>query len=155
MRFLFSLGYFGSWVITAALLLFIPTALLWEMANVSALTGIDDDLTLLSVPLGAVLGAWAAVRSHRASAIHRVFLIVGVCFTLTGLSMAGWFIRRSEQAGGTGPFAGMGELAGAGMSIGIAALGVTMIGIWAFARLAKFGNVDERSDKPTVPFGRG
>ena len=62
MRRLFSVGYFGSWLVAAALLSYALTALLWGIADVSTLTGVDDDVALLALPTGAVLGAWGAVR---------------------------------------------------------------------------------------------
>jgi hypothetical protein len=142
MRGLCSAGYFGSWLITAALLLFIPIVLVWEMANVSYLTGVDDDVTLLALPMGAALGVWAAVRTRRAAVIHRVFCVVGILCTLMGTLMANGFLQRSERATGSGPFAGLGELVGVGMSIGIAALGACMFGIWAFAKLERVEAVD-------------
>jgi hypothetical protein len=143
MRLVFATGYFGSWTITAALLLFAPIALLWGMVNVSQLTGIDDDVTLLALPIGGALGAWAAVRTRRAAAIHRALSILGVCLTVTGMALAVWSMQRSQRASGTGPFAGFGELVVAGASIGIAALGVCMFGIWAFARLAGLHDLGE------------
>jgi len=148
MRLALSAGYFGSWIITAALLLFAPIALLWGMANVSQLTGIDDDVTLLTLPMGGALGAWAAVRTRRAVAIHRVFCILGVCLAVSGIALTGWLIQRSQQASGLGPFAGFGELVVAGTSIGIAALGACMFGIWAFAKLAGLHEVGELRIEP-------
>jgi hypothetical protein len=148
MRLAFSAAYFGSWIITTALLLFAPIALLWGMANVSQLTGVDDDVTLLALPMGAALGAWAAVRTRRAAAIHGVFSILGVCFTVSGIALAYWSMQRSQQASGSGPFAGFGELVVAGTSIGIAALGVCMFGIWAFARLAGLHDSGESRIEP-------
>jgi hypothetical protein len=138
MRWLFSIGYFGSWLIAAALLLFVPIAMLWGIADVSRLTEIDDDLTLLALPMGAVLGAWGAVRTRHATVLHRVFSICGLLIAALGTFMAIGFLRMSEQATGSGPFAGMGEVVAAGMSIVIAAFGACMFGIWAFAKLAKF-----------------
>jgi hypothetical protein len=52
--------------------------------------------------------------------------------------MASWFLRASERATGSGPFAGLGELVGVGMSLAVVAVGACMFGIWAFARLAQF-----------------
>lgn len=141
MQRVFSVGYFGSWLITSALLVFVPIALLWEMANVSSLTGVDDDITLLALPIGAVLGVWAAVRTRLAHAIHRAFFIAGVFCMLMGILMASWLLQRSERATGSGPFAGLGELVGVGLSLGVVAIGVCMFGIWAFAKLAQFGDV--------------
>lgn len=137
MRWLFSIGYFCSWLFAAALLLFISTLMLWEMANVSQRTGIDDDLTLLALPIGAVLGVWGAARTRHASVLHRVFSICGLSITAIGAFMAIRFVQMSQQAIGSGPFAGIGEFVAAGISIGFAALGVCMFGIWAFARLAR------------------
>jgi uncharacterized membrane protein len=141
MRLALSAGYFGSWIITAALLSFAPIALLWEMANVSDLSGIDDDVTLLALPIGGALGAWAAVRTRCAVAIHRVLSILGVCLIVSGIALAAWFTQRSQQT--SGPFAGFGELVVAGTSIGIAVLGACMFGIWAFARLAGLHDAGE------------
>jgi hypothetical protein len=138
MRWLFSIGYFGSWLIAAALLLFVPLAMLWEIAGVSRVTGIDDDVTLLALPMGAVLGVWGAVRARHATVLHRVFSICGVLIAASGTLMAIGFLQSSERAIGSGPFAGMGELLAAGISIVIAAFGACMFAIWAFARLAKF-----------------
>lgn len=138
MRWVFSIGYFGSWLIAAALLFFVSIVMLWEIANVSHVTGIDDDLTLLALPAGAVLGAWGAVRTRYASVLHRVFSICGLLIAALGTFMAIGFLQTSEQATGSGPLAGMGELVAAGMSIVIAAFGACMFGIWAFAKLAKF-----------------
>lgn len=138
MRWLFSMGYFGSWLIAAALLFFVLIAMPWEIADVSRVTGIDDDVTLLALPMGAVLGVWGAVRARHASVLHRVFSICGVLIAASGTLMAIGFLQSSERAIGSGPFAGMGELVAAGMSIVIAAFGACMFGIWAFAKLAKF-----------------
>jgi hypothetical protein len=149
MRRLFSAGYFGSWLIMAALVLFVPIGLLWEMANVSHLTGVDDDVTLLALPMGAALGAWAAVRTRRAAEVHRVFSVFGILCMLMGTLMANWFLQRSERATGLGPFAGFGELIGVGMSIGIVAIGACIFGIWAFAKLARFGDADEHHNEHT------
>jgi len=148
MRLAFSAGYFGSWIITAALLVFAPIALLWGMANVSQLTGIDDDVTLLALPMGGALGAWAAVRTRRAVAIHRVFSILGACLTMSGIALAAWLMQRSQQATGSGPFAGFGELVVAGTLIVIAALGACMFGIWAFAKLAGLHDLSEPRIEP-------
>lgn len=137
MRWLFSLGYFCCWLIAAALLFFVPVMVLWEMAEVSHRTGIDDDLTLLALPLGAALGAWGAVRARHASVLHVVFSICGLLIAAMGTFMAIWFLQISEQAKGSGPFAGIGEVFAAGMSIVAAAFGACMFGIWAFARLAR------------------
>ena len=57
MRRVFLAGYVGSWLVTAALALSVPIGLLWETANLSHLTGVDDDVTLLALPIGAALGA--------------------------------------------------------------------------------------------------
>lgn len=141
MRRVFAIGYFGSWLITGALLVFVPTALLWEMASVSHLTGVDDDITLLALPMGAALGVWAAARTRLAQAVHRAFSIVGGLCTLMGTVMASWLLQRSERATGSGPFAGLGELVGVGMSLGVVAIGACMFGIWAFAKLAHFDDV--------------
>lgn len=138
MRWLFSLGYFGSWLIAAALLFFVLISLFWGIASVSDRIGIDDDVTLLALPIGAVLGVWGAFRARHASVLHRVFSLCGTLIAALGTLMAIRFLRSSEQATGSGPFAGMGELAAAGMSIVIAAFGACMFGIWAFARLARF-----------------
>jgi hypothetical protein len=142
MRLLFLAGYFGSWLIIAALLLFAPTALLWESSNASSLTGIDDDITLLALPIGGVFGVWAAVRSRPATVIHRIFCLLGVFFTALGLFMVSWFMQHSGQAVGSGPFAGLGELVAAAMSIALTALGACMFGIWAFAKLARVADVE-------------
>jgi len=138
MQRVFTVGYFGSWAITAALLMFVSIALLWEMGHISSLTGVDDDITLLAMPMGATLGVWAAFRTRLAHAIHRAFSIAGVVCTLMGTLMAGRFLQSSERASGSGPFAGLGELVGVGMSLGVVAIGACMFGIWAFARLAHF-----------------
>ncbi|OFW42515.1 MAG: hypothetical protein A3J29_07070 [Acidobacteria bacterium RIFCSPLOWO2_12_FULL_67_14b] len=71
--------------------------------------------------------------------LHRVFAILGVLIAASGILMALWFLQGSEQARGSGPFAGLGELVVAAMSIVIAAFGACLFGIWAFARLAGFG----------------
>ena len=73
MRRLFSVGYFGSWLVAAAMLSYALTALLWGIADVSTLTGVDDDVALLALPIGAVLGAWGAVRARYAAVLHRAF----------------------------------------------------------------------------------
>jgi hypothetical protein len=138
MRWLFSIGYFGSWLIAAALLLFLLVAMLWTIADASRVTGIDDDVTLLALPIGAFLGVWGAVRARHASGLHRVFSICGVLIAASGTLMAIWFVQSSERAIGTGPFAGIGEIVAAGISIAIAAFGACLFGIWAFAKLAKF-----------------
>jgi hypothetical protein len=148
-RHLFSVGYFGSWLITAALLFFIPIALFWEAASVSYHTGIDDDITLLALPLGAVFGVWAAVRTRFASVIHRAFCLMGISISLLGTSMLNWFMHRSAQVRGSGPFAGSGELVSAGISIGIIACGACMVCIWAFARLERFAGSDAHNIDPT------
>lgn len=148
MRLALSAGYFGSWIISAGLLLFAPIALLWGMANVSQLTGIDDDVTLLALPMGGALGAWAAVCTRRAVAIHRVFSILGVCLTVSGIALAAWFMRRSQQASGSGPFAGFGELVVAGTSIGIARtwrVYVWYLGICQVGRLARCSRASYRT----------
>ena len=136
MRRLFLAGYFGSWLVTAALVLSVPIGLLWETANLSHLTGVDDDVTLLALPIGAALGVWAAVRTRRAAVVHRVIAMFGILCMLMGTLMATWFVQSSERAAGSGPFAGLGELVGVAMGIGIVALGACMCGIWAFAKLA-------------------
>jgi hypothetical protein len=138
MRWLFSFGYFGAWLIAAALLCFVLISMLWGIADVSDLTGVDDDVTLLALPIGAALGAWGAFRARHASALHRVFSMCGVLIAALGTVIAIRFLRSSEQATGSGPFAGVGELAAAGMSIVIAAFGACLFGIWAFAKLARF-----------------
>ena len=137
MRWLFSVGYFGSWLIAAALLSYALTALLWGIADVSNLTGVDDDVALLALPIGAVLGAWGAVRARCASVLHRAFLICGILIAAVGTVMAIGFVQGSEQAAGSGPFAGIGELVSAGMSMVIVVFGACMCSIWAFATLAK------------------
>jgi hypothetical protein len=149
MRLLFSVGYFGSWFIAAALLSFVSIALLWETANVSYLIGFDDDITMLALPMGGVLGVWAAVRSRHAPVVHRVSCILSMFLTPVGVVMAYWFMQRSHQAKGSGPFAGLGELIGVALSIGIAAVGACMFGIWAFAKLARVADVDEHRIEPT------
>ena len=138
MRRLFSVGYFGSWLIAAALLSYALTALLWGIADVSTLTGVDDDVALLALPTGAVLGAWGAVRARCASVLHRAFFICGILIAAVGTVMAIRFAQSSGQAAGSGPFAGFGELVSAGMSIVIAVFGACLSSIWAFATLAKF-----------------
>jgi hypothetical protein len=139
MRRLYVIGYFGSWLVTAALLFFVLVAWLWEVGDVSRLTGIDDDVTLLALPMGAVLGAWQAVRTRQASALHRFLAICGASIATLATWMAMRFLRSSELAAGSGPLAGLGELMAAGMSIVLAVLGACMVGIWAFATLAKSG----------------
>lgn len=148
MRWLFSLAYFGCWLIAGALLFFVPALLLWEIAKVSHLTGIDDDVTLLALPMGALLGAWGAVRSRHAYVLQRVISIFGILISASGTFMAIGFVQSSERAAGSGPFAGIGELLEAGMSIVIAVYGACMFGIWAFARLARFGEVEEHQAGP-------
>ena len=138
MRWLFSIGYFGSWIIAAALLSYVLTVLLWGIANASKLTGIDDDVALLALPIGAVLGVWGAIRARYASVLHRVFSICGVLIAALGTLMAIRLVQSSEQAAGSGPFAGFGELVLAGMSIVIAVFGTCLFGIWVFAKLAKY-----------------
>ena len=158
MRWLFSVGYFGSWLVAAALLSYVLTALLWGIANASQLTGIDDDVVLLALPIGAVLGAWGAVRARYASVLHRAFLICGILIAAVGTVMAIRFVQGSEQAAGSGPFAGVGELVSAGMSIVIVGFGAGMLSIWVFATLAKFrkpvahdaGPAQPRPSKPDV-----
>ena len=137
-RWLFSVGYFGSWLIAAALLSYVLTALLWGIADMSKLTGLDDDVVLLALPIGAVLGGWGAVRARYASVLHRAFLICGIPIAAVGAVMAIRFVQSSERAAGSGPFAGLGELVSAGMSMVIVVFGACLVSIWAFATLAKF-----------------
>jgi hypothetical protein len=148
MRSLFSVGYFGSWLIAAALLSYVLTALLWGIANVSQLTGVDDDVALLALPIGAVLGVWGAVRGRYASVLHRAFFICGILIAAVGTVMAIRFFQSSGQAAGSGPFAGFGELVAAGMSIVIVVFGASMSSIWAFATLAKFRKPVEHDAGP-------
>lgn len=112
--------------------------MLWGIVDVSRLTGIDDDVTLLALPVGAILGAWGAVHARYASVLHRVFAICGILISAIGVWMAIWFVQRSEQVTGSGPFAGMGELVVAGMSLVIATFGACLVGVWAFAKAAGF-----------------
>ena len=137
MRGICVVGYFGSWLVTAALLCFVLVAWLWGVADVSRLTGIDDDMTLLALPMGAGLGAWQAVRTRQAAALHRVLAVCGASIAALASWMAVRLLRSSDLAAGSGPFAGLGELIAAGMSVALAVLGACMVGIWAFATLAK------------------
>lgn len=138
MRRLFSIGYFACWVVAGALLVYVSGVLLWGSLGESLRAGIDDDVTLLALPLGAVLGGWAAARARRAFLLHRALGVCGVLIAVAGAVKAAGFFQASGQASGTGPFSGLGELFAAGLSAGAAVFGLCLFGIWACARLARF-----------------
>jgi hypothetical protein len=138
MRRLFSIGYFACWMAAAALLGYVLGVILWNIAGVSDRPGLDN-LTLLGLPVGALLGVWAAARTRRAFLLHGVLGVGGALIAAWGAVKAAGFLEASEQATGVfGLFSGLPELFAAGLSIVAAVFGACLFGIWMFARLARF-----------------
>jgi hypothetical protein len=147
MRRAFAVGYFVSWIVAMAGISFAAVAMLWSMAGLSARTGIDDDLTLLALPLGAVLGAWIGARARHVRLIHRILGVLGIGVAVTAGVAANWFLQSSALAQGAGPAAGLGELFAVALSACIILTGACMVGIWVFATLGRFADSGSRTGK--------
>ena len=131
-------GYFLSWMAATALLAYVPLALVWEGARRTLRHGIDDGVAALALPVGAALGAWAAARIRPGRKGRLTFLTIGVALILTGAWLTWASLDASDRAKGSGPFAGLGELAFAGMTIVLGIFGACVFGIGMFGTLARF-----------------
>ena len=131
-------GYFACWITTAALTAFLLATLLWESvaADSSLLRGVDDDFALLALPLGALLGVWAARRTRRARRFQLACLPVGVALVGLGLYQAREAFVRADGLTGTGPFAGLGEYIDGLLFWAVAVIGVLVAGMGACGAIA-------------------
>ena len=108
---------------------------LWEAADLTRHTAIDDDVVLLFIPLGAALGATVAGWTRRMRLVHLSVTVVGLVLGLCGAIAAVVFYRQSEALTGTGAFAGLGEFIIALFLALLATIGVALVLAGLFGRL--------------------
>lgn len=151
MRRLYVGAYFVSWMAASALMVYVPLAVAWERAGLSGRLGIDDGVVALILPVGAALGFWAAARTRPARRLRQYFLAAGSVILVASAWRTWSFLAASARAAGSGPFAGLGELIFAGMTIVLGVFGAFVFGIGLFGTLARFPEAEPPSNGPTVP----
>ena len=71
-------GYVLCWMAICAGVLGLIISVLWEIAALSQLTGIDDDVSLAAFPLGALAGIGTAMLTRRQRWVHLSAITAGL-----------------------------------------------------------------------------
>ena len=117
-------GYFVSWILAASGACTLGSA----MGGAACGSGVDDDVVVLGIPLGAAVGFFAARATRRRRVVHRLLLVGGLVLAVIGVVGGVILFAAAETQSGRGCMAGLGEAI-----LGVLALCVAALGVLSFA----------------------
>jgi hypothetical protein len=128
-----TIAYFASWVLATSGACWIAVALGWAACGDA---GIDDDIGLLGIPLGAVAGFLAARATRQRRRVHRVLVVVGPLIAAIGAAGAVVMFAAARARRGEGFLAGLGEAIVAFVGLAVTVIGVLWLAAGAAGLLA-------------------
>jgi hypothetical protein len=106
--------------------------------------GIDDDVGLLGIPLGAVTGFLAARATRQRRRVHRLLTVVGPLVAAAGAGVAVMMFAAARSRRGEGFLAGLGEALVAMVGLAGVAIGVLWLAAGVAGLLAARAESDDR-----------